>query len=262
LPSYYDLLDDFSAPSEASFSITTASVMTEYSEGFDRLLLRLVPITAYYAIFYHRKLLTTLDVIDATTKVQRLFDLHIRSRQMQLDSLDGAIDKAPVSFICLPHQFRCVYKLIALVALSNVVGVSLSVFKFLGVPRGECAVYQRDDEEIVHFRCTWRNAIKHAKPSYMIADSVSRRRIVKSKPPVLAFHLRAPRDSVLWFLTDIACGFPDFPMIDVNDAESQFIRSLIGAPFNRRFNNFVLFNVQYQWARRLQRVELTSGVRR
>jgi hypothetical protein len=216
--------------------------MTQYFEGFDRLLLRLVPITPYHAVFSHRKLVITVNPIDATTKVQGLFDLHIRPRQMQLDPRDTAIDKGAVTFICLPDQLRRVYKFTPLMPLPNVVGVSPSVFESLGVPAGECAVYWRDGEETIHFQCTSRNAIKHMKPSYMIAESVSRRCIVKSKLPVLAFSSRAPRDTVLAFLKDIARGFPDFQMMSVNDAESQFMSSLIVAPVNRWFNNLMVFN--------------------
>jgi hypothetical protein len=36
---------------------------------------------------------------------------------MQLDSLDGAGDKAPVTLICLPDQFDRVYQLMRLVSL-------------------------------------------------------------------------------------------------------------------------------------------------
>jgi hypothetical protein len=93
-------------------------------------------------------------LIDAVTKVQKLFDLHIRRMQMQLPSLDGALDKALVIFICLPDQFDCVYEFTRLVLLSNVVSVSPSVFESLGVPVGECAIYRHDDERTVHFPCT------------------------------------------------------------------------------------------------------------
>jgi hypothetical protein len=136
MPRNCDLLDVFSAPSDANFSIATPSVMTQYSEGFDLLLLRLIPIPPYYVIFSYRKLVTTLDPISATRKVQRLFDLHIWQRQTELDSRDGAIDKASVTFVCLPDQLRRVYKFTRFVAsLSNVIGVSPFVFESLGVPR-------------------------------------------------------------------------------------------------------------------------------
>jgi hypothetical protein len=67
-PCEYAFLRLSSVPSEATFSIGNPSVITQYSEGFDRLL-PLVPITPYYAIFSHRKLVTILDLIDAMTKV-------------------------------------------------------------------------------------------------------------------------------------------------------------------------------------------------
>jgi hypothetical protein len=118
-----------------------------------------------------------------------------------------------VTFICFPDQLRRVYKFTRLVSLSNVVGVSSSVFKSLGIPAGECAVYRRGDEETDRFQCTSRNAIKHSKPSYIIADSISRRRIVKSKLLVLLFYSRAPHDSVLALLKDIVRGFPDFQIM-------------------------------------------------
>jgi hypothetical protein len=153
--------------------------------------------------------------------------------------LDGHIDKAPVAFICRPDQLRRASKFtqfIAFVPLSNVVRVSPSVFDPLDV------VYQRDDKETVSFRSSSRNAIKHAMPSYMIADSISRRRVVKSKRLSVAFYSRPNRDSVLAFLKDTARGNRDFQMMDVNKAESQFISSLIEAPVNRSFNNLVVFN--------------------
>jgi hypothetical protein len=80
MPCIDDFFNHFSAPSDASFSIGTPSVMTQYFEGFDRLLLRLIPITLCYAIFYHRKLVITLDPIDAVIKVQKHLDLHIWRR--------------------------------------------------------------------------------------------------------------------------------------------------------------------------------------
>jgi hypothetical protein len=190
-PCHYTLLGDFSALFEVNFSITTSPVLIQYFEGFDLLLLHLVPITPYYAIFSYRKLGTRLDPIAVTTKIQKFFDLHIRRQQMQLDLLDGVIDKDQITFIFFSNQLRRLYKFTRLVPLSNVVGVSPSVFESLGVPAGECAVSRRDNEETVYFRCRSHNAIKHAKPSHMIADSVSRRRIVKSKLPIVAFCSRA-----------------------------------------------------------------------
>jgi hypothetical protein len=76
----------------------------------------------------------------------------------------------------------------------------------------------------------------------MIAESGSRRRIVKSKLSIVAFHSRVPRDSVLAFLNDIACGFPDFQKVHVAGTESEFISYLIRALFNRLFNNLVVFD--------------------
>jgi hypothetical protein len=75
------------------------------------------------------------------------------------------------------------------------------------------------------------------KPSYMIAES---------KLSILEFYSRALRGSVLAFLKDItrACrDFPVFQIISTPGAESEFIRYLIGAPYNRSFNNLVVFNV-------------------
>jgi hypothetical protein len=112
--------------------------------------------------------------------------LHIRRQQRQLDSLDGVIDNASVTFSCPPDQFDRVYKFTPLVPLSNMVGVSPCVFESVGVPAVECEIYRRDDEGIVHFPCTSHNAIKHAEPNYMIAASVSRRRIVTSTRLIIA----------------------------------------------------------------------------
>jgi hypothetical protein len=117
-PCDHSLLEDFSPLSKANFRNTTPSLMNQYFEGFD-LLLCLILITPYYAIFDHRKLVTMLEPIDATTKVQKLFDLHIRRRKIQKDSLDGALDKAPVTFICLPDQLDRVSRFGAMTSRSS-----------------------------------------------------------------------------------------------------------------------------------------------
>jgi hypothetical protein len=227
----------FLAPSEVNFRITTPSVMTQYFEGFDRLLLRLVPITPYYAVFSHRKLVTTLDPIDATTKVQKVFDLLIRRQHMQLNLLDGAIDKAHVSFICFPNQLHRVYKFTRLVRYRMSSAYlrpfsSLSAFlqgsvQFIGVMTRRPSTFGTD-----------------RKCDQTCEAELHDRRLcfMQFKLSIIALCSRAPHDSVLAFLKNITRDFPDFQMVDVPDAESEFISSLIGAPLNRSFTNLVVLN--------------------